>query len=165
MPRWAAFILILFVWLVVIPLGHGLVPWAISRLMPRYGWESGVPGIWNLLGLIPLAVAAALLLWILASAIPQTPARVELRLKPTFLLMRGPYRLSRNPMYLAELGVWLGWTCFFGSLGVLIGFAALLAIVRFVILPREERGLEATFGQSYLDYKDKVPRWLGRTRA
>jgi protein-S-isoprenylcysteine O-methyltransferase Ste14 len=154
--------LALFVCLVAIPAVHGFIPWAISKLTPRYGWENGVPGIWNWLGLIPVAFVAALLLWILVSTVPQTPARVELGLRPILLLTRGPYRLSRNPMYVAELGLWLGWTFFFGSLGVLIGFAVLLAIVCFVILPREERSLEAAFGQSYVNYKDRVPRWLGR---
>jgi protein-S-isoprenylcysteine O-methyltransferase Ste14 len=160
-----AIILAFFVCMVLIPLAHGLVPWAISRLTPRYGWQNGVPGIWNWFGLIPVAAGAALLVWILVSNVPQTPARVELGLRPQLLLTRGPYRLSRNPMYVAELGLWLGWAFLFGSIGVLIGFAALLAVVRFIILPREERSLEAVFGQSYRDYKDKVPRWLGRTRA
>jgi protein-S-isoprenylcysteine O-methyltransferase Ste14 len=65
-------------------------------------------------------------------------------------------------MYVAELGLWLGWALFFGSPGVLIGFVVLLSVVSLVILPREERGLEAAFGQAYLQYKDRVPRWLGK---
>jgi protein-S-isoprenylcysteine O-methyltransferase Ste14 len=164
-PGWMAIILALFVCLVAIPVVHGVVPWAISKLTPRYGWENGVPGIWNRFGLIPVAVAAVLLVWILTSALPLTPARVELSLTPSLLIKDGPYRLSRNPMYIAELGLWLGWTFFFGSLCVLMGFLALLSIVCFVIVPREERSLEAAFGQSYLSYKEGVPRWLGaRTR-
>jgi protein-S-isoprenylcysteine O-methyltransferase Ste14 len=159
-----AIILALFVFLIAMPVVHGVVPWAISKWMPRYGWENGMPGMWNRLGLIPVAVAAALLLWILASALPQTPARVGLGLRPVLLLTRGPYRLSRNPLYVAELGLWLGWTFFFGSTGVLIGFAVLLAIVCFVFVPREERSLQAAFGQNYVDYKDRVPRWLGKVK-
>lgn len=49
------------------------------------------------------------------------PERVTLGLTPSYLLMRGPYRFTRNPMYVAELGLWLGWTIFFGSPAVLIG--------------------------------------------
>ena len=81
---------------------------------------------------------------------------------PLLLIMRGPYRFTRNPMYVAELGLWLGWALFFGSPGVFIGFVVLLSVVSLVILPREERGLEAAFGQAYLQYKDRVPRWLGK---
>jgi protein-S-isoprenylcysteine O-methyltransferase Ste14 len=75
-------------------------------------------------------------------------------------MMRGPYRLTRNPMYVAELGLWLGWAIFFGSLLVLIGFLVLWSVVTFIILPREERSLEKAFGQIYLQYKSRVPRWF-----
>ena len=158
LPRWMAVIL----WLIVIPLAHGVLPWAISRLTLRYGWEGGSPGFWNRLGLIPVAIAAALLIWILVFGIAQTPDRVKLGLTPSFLMIRGPYSITRNPMYVAELGLWLGWTLFFGSLGVFIGWMMLLSVV-LAIVPREERGLEAAFGQAYLQYKSRVPRWLGKT--
>jgi protein-S-isoprenylcysteine O-methyltransferase Ste14 len=161
-PRWGAVILALFVWLVAIPLAHGALPWALSRLMRRYGWERGVPGFWNWLGMIPVGAAAALLIWILITGLAQTPERVRLSLTPPFLNVRGPYRWTRNPMYLAELGLSLGWTLFFGSLGVLLGGVVLLAVVTFVILPREERGLERAFGEIYLQYKQRVPRWFGK---
>jgi protein-S-isoprenylcysteine O-methyltransferase Ste14 len=163
-PRWMAVILALLTWLIAIPVAHGVVPWAISTLMPRYGWAEGSPGIWNRLGLIPVAVAAALLIWILVVGIAQTPERVKLGLTPSFLMMRGPYRFTRNPMYIAELGLWLGWALFFGSPGVLIGCLVFWLGANLIILPREERGLEAALGQAYLQYKNRVPRWLGKTK-
>lgn len=43
-----------------------------------------------------------------------------------------------------------------------IGFAVLRVVVNFVILPREERVLEARFGEVYRQYKRTVPRWLGK---
>ncbi len=153
----------LFVCLIVIPLAHGVLPWALSTRMPRYGWAEGSPGIWNRLGLIVVALAAAVLIWILALSITQTPERVKLGLTPPYLMMRGPYRFTRNPMYVAELGLWLAWAIFFGSLPVLIGFLVLWCIVTIIILPREERSLEAAFGQTYLQYKSSVPRWFWKT--
>lgn len=159
-PRSIAVVLGLFVLLIAIPLAHGVVPWALSTLLTRYGWAEGSPGFWNRLGLIVVALAAALLIWIFASAIPQTPSRIKLGLKPSFLMMRGPYRLTRNPMYVAELGLWLGWTILFGSPIVLIGLLALWSVVTFIILPREERSLEAAFGLTYIQYKSRVPRWF-----
>lgn len=150
----------LFVCLIVIPLGHGVLPCALSKLMPRYGWAEGSPGFWNRFGLIVVALAAALLVWILALSITQTPERVKLGLTPSHLLIRGPYRLTRNPMYVAELGLWLGWAILFGSLPVLIGFLVLLSVVTLIFVPREERTLEAAFGETYLQYKSSVPRWF-----
>ena len=163
-PRWIAVILALFTCLIAIPLAHGVIPWAISTLMPHYGWQRGAPGFWNWLGLIPVTGAAALLIWILITAIAQCPNRVRLGLTSSFLMVRGPYQFTRNPMYVAELGLWLGWTLFFGSPGVFMGCVVLLSVINLVILPREERGLEAAFGQIYLQYKKRVPRWLVKTK-
>ena len=81
-------------------------------------------------------------------------------LTPSFLMMRGPYQFTRNPMYVAELGLWLGWAIFFGNPSVLIGLLVLWSVVTFIILPREERSLEEAFGQTYLQYKSRVPRWF-----
>jgi protein-S-isoprenylcysteine O-methyltransferase Ste14 len=164
MPRWVAVLLALFVWLIAIPLAHGVVPWAISTLTRHYGWSDNSPGIWNWLGLIPITIAAALLIWVLILGIAQTPDRVKLGLTPSFLMLRGPYRFTRNPMYVAELGLWLGWALFFGSPGVFLGCLVFFPVVNWVILPREERGLEAAFGPAYSRYKDRVPRWLGQIK-
>ena len=117
-PRWMAVTQAIFISLTMIPLAHGVVPWAISTLLPRYGWVQGSPGFWNRIGLIPVTIAAAVLIWILVLSIAQTPDTVRLGLTPSFLIMRGPYRFTRNPMYVAELGLWLGWALFFGSLSV-----------------------------------------------
>jgi protein-S-isoprenylcysteine O-methyltransferase Ste14 len=164
MPRSIAIIVGLFVGLIVIPLAHGVLPWALSTRLPRYGWAEGSPGYWNWIGLMVIGPAVALLIWILAFAIPQAPSKVKLGLTPSFLMMRGPYRLTRNPMYVAELGLWLGLGIYFGSLGVLLGFLVLWSVVKFIILPREERSLERAFGQTYLEYKNRVPRWFWKTK-
>jgi protein-S-isoprenylcysteine O-methyltransferase Ste14 len=76
------------------------------------------------------------------------------------MMIRGPYTFTRNPMYVAELGIWLGWALFFGSIGVLAAAVVLWAIVKFVIVPREERTLERAFGQTYVQYKNRTRRWL-----
>ena len=164
LPRSIFMIVGLFVWLIMIPLAHGVLPWALSTRLPRYGWAEGSPGYWNWIGLIVVAPAVALLIWILAFGISQAPSKVKLGLVPPFLMMRGPYRLTRNPMYIAELGLWLGWAIFFGSPLILIGFLVLWVVVTLIILPREERSLEAAFGQTYFQYKSRVPRWFRKIK-
>jgi protein-S-isoprenylcysteine O-methyltransferase Ste14 len=128
--------------------------------MHRWGWTGAEPGFWNWLGLIPVGAATILLLWLLLLGIAQAPARAKLGVTSSVLLTRGPYRFTRNPMYVAELALWLGWTVFFGSIGVLIGFGVLLATVYFVLVPLEESGLESAFGDVYIQYKERVPRWF-----
>lgn len=159
-PRWVAILLALIVVLIAIPLVHSGVPWFISTRMHRWGWTGAGPGFWNWLGLIPVGAGTILLLWLLVLGIAQSPRRVKLAMTSSVLSTRGPYRFTRNPMYVAELGLWLGWTLFFGSVGVLIGFGVLLATVFFVLVPLEESGLESKFGDVYLEYKNRVPRWF-----
>ena len=48
---------------------------------------------------------------------------LESGLTPQYLLRRGPYRLSRNPMYAGEAVVWLGWALFYGRLAIWAGLA------------------------------------------
>ena len=164
-PRWVLVLLGLLGWLVGVPLAHGVLPWALSWLGPRYGWTAGYPGTWNWLGLIPVAAGTAELIWIFASGLArfrELPERME-RLAPPFLMTTGPYAYTRNPGYVAELALWLGWAILFGSLVVLLGLVV-LAVVIILVLPWEERGLERQFGETYRHYQAKVPRWLGKTR-
>jgi hypothetical protein len=107
-PRWMAILLALFVCLIVIPLAHGAVPWAISKLTHRYGWVHGSPGFWNLPGLIPVGVATALLIWTLITGIAHAPNAVRLGLVPSVLVTDGPYRFTRNPMYVAKISIMAG---------------------------------------------------------
>ena len=162
-PRRLVFVLSPLVCLVAIPLVHGVVPWALSLLSPWYGWADGSPAVWNLLGLVPVAVGIAVLFWLTIvgyTQIAQLPERVELNWEPKLLMTRGPYAYSRHPMYLAELGLWLGWAVLYGSVIVLAGFAVLCVVVS-ILAPREERALEAKFGEAYREYRARLPRWVG----
>ena len=164
-PRWVFVLLGLFVWLVGVPLAHGILPWALSRLAPRFGWAAGYPGTWNWLGLIPIAAGTAVLIWDFASGLARArelPERMQI-LAPPFLMTTGPYAYTRNPMYVAELALWLGWATLFGSLVILLGFVVLTVVI-ILLVPWEERGLETQFGETYRQYQTRVPRWLGRTR-
>jgi protein-S-isoprenylcysteine O-methyltransferase Ste14 len=164
-PRWVLLLLALFGWLVGVPLAHGVLPWVLSWLATRHGWTAGYPGTWNWLGLIPIAAGAAVLIWIFAAGLARAreiPGRMQ-KLAPPFLMTAGPYAYTRNPGYVAEMALWLGWAILFGSLAILVGFVVLTVVI-FLVLPREERGLERQFGETYRQYQARVPRWLGRTR-
>jgi protein-S-isoprenylcysteine O-methyltransferase Ste14 len=156
LSHWLAFPLALIVWEVV--------PWAISLLTPRYGWMQARPGIWNLLGLIPVMVGTIGLIWGLALHSAQSPHGIEWELDRSYLLRRGPYAFSRHPMYLSELTLLLGWVIFYGSIAVLIAFVIACSAFNFFNVPLEERIMEAHFGEAYREYKNKVPRWFGKTQ-
>jgi protein-S-isoprenylcysteine O-methyltransferase Ste14 len=163
LPRWQALILVLVIWPTAIPLVHGVLPWGLSFLTPRLGWTEGSPGLWNLCGIVLIFAATGGFIWALALHVVQLPERVVLELTPTYLLRRGPYAFTRNPMYLAVLALWLGWTLFYGSPVILLGSGASWLLMNFLVR-REECALETRFGASFIAYKNSVPRWLGRRR-
>lgn len=150
-------------WLVGVPLAHAALPWALSLLGPRYGWADAAPGAGNALGLLAVGAGAGCLLWVMAAHFARAREWTSLSLTPTYVLAEGPYAFSRNPMYLGELLLWLGWAVFYGSPIVLVG-AVLLALGMQRAIRREERTLETRFGEPYRGYLRRVPRWLGLAR-
>jgi protein-S-isoprenylcysteine O-methyltransferase Ste14 len=82
-----------------------------------HGWEPSGPGIWNVVGLMPIAFGIAGLVWTMIAALVESHREIELR-SAQFLVTSGPYAYSRNPMYVSELALWLGWAIFYGHVGV-----------------------------------------------
>jgi len=72
----------------------------------------------------------------------------------------GIYAVTRNPMYIGLSLLYLGIACVIGNWWNIILFPLLLLIVQEYIIRREEKYLLRRFGQQYLDYKDRVRRWL-----
>jgi protein-S-isoprenylcysteine O-methyltransferase Ste14 len=81
--------------------------------------------------------------------------------RPTTTIVRtGPYRFSRNPIYLAFSLLQLGLSSWVNSLALLITLIPAVALMSLVVIPREERYLEARFPLGYLPYQASVRRWL-----
>lgn len=78
----------------------------------------------------------------------------------TTIVGAGPYRFSRNPIYLAFTLFQVGLAAWVNSLGVLLTVLPALALMMGVVVPREERYLEARFPADYPPYKREVGRWL-----
>jgi protein-S-isoprenylcysteine O-methyltransferase Ste14 len=167
LPRWLLLVLSVTLWPSLIVSFHGFLPWVISKRVPRLGWADLRPAWWNWAGLLIVGLGTALVLWFWWVHMRQVGRRKQLKLKPTpdYLVTDGPYCFSRNPAYVGAIAIWLGWTVFYGSWLVGAGALALFLLLHFVVIPREERGLAAKFGGTYLQYKVAVPRWLGRIRA
>ncbi len=83
---------------------------------------------------------------------------------PRNLVLSGPYRHVRNPMYLGILAILAGEAVFFRSTALLV-WTALTAIgFHLAVVLYEEPGLRARFGVDYERYLAVVPRWLPRFR-
>ncbi len=81
--------------------------------------------------------------------------------KPTnSLVTGGPFRFSRNPIYLALTLAYIGLSLVFNSYWPLPFLPLVLVIMHFGVIRREEAYLEELFGQDYQDYRARVRRWL-----
>ena len=81
--------------------------------------------------------------------------------KPTTALVTGGlFHLSRNPMYTGFAVVQLGLAVALNNIWILAALVPALLLIRFGVIAREERYLEAKFGQDYLDYKTRFRRWI-----
>jgi len=81
--------------------------------------------------------------------------------RPTTTIVRtGPYRWSRNPIYLSFSLLQLGVACWVNSLWLLVTLMPAVALMSFVVIPREEHYLESRFPSDYLPYKASVRRCL-----
>jgi len=81
--------------------------------------------------------------------------------KPTTAIVTsGPYRFSRNPIYIALTAAYLGLAVAVDSLWAVVLLAAVLAVMRYGVIAREEAYLERKFGAEYRAYKARVRRWL-----
>lgn len=82
------------------------------------------------------------------------------RKKSSALATGGPFGFSRNPIYVAMTGLYLGTSFLSNSLWILLFLAPLLLVMHRGVILREERYLEREFGEAYRNYKSKTPRWL-----
>lgn len=78
----------------------------------------------------------------------------------TALVAAGPYRFTRNPMYLGMMLALLGCCVFTGSLSSFLVVPVCFWLIRTRFVLREEEHMEAAFGDDYLAYKQRVRRWL-----
>lgn len=132
--------------------------WSLRLTPPVIDW----PLRWRIAAAV--MVASAGVGFSLAGVLSFRRAKTTVNpLKPetaSALVVRGVYRVSRNPMYVGMLLVLLAWALYLSSPWTLLGPVAFVAyITRFQIVP-EERALAARFGASFAHYCAKVRRWL-----
>jgi protein-S-isoprenylcysteine O-methyltransferase Ste14 len=109
---------------------------------------------------VALSVAGAVLFVSAIRELRGAGTPVPGHLPPRVIVRGGPYRFSRNPIYLSFALTHLGIAVWVGSWWLLATFLASIALIAIAVVPREERYLEERFGSSYGAYKSAVRRWL-----
>ena len=142
---------------IVVPgAGAVLMPWWVLRRFDTTGAAAAWPA------LVVIAVGAALYLscvWMFAVVGRGTPGPWD---APRRVVAAGPYRWVRNPIYLAALFVVVGEAWLFLSLPLLVYAGAMAVVFHLFVIGYEEPTLHRRFGDAYLDYRRRVPRWRPR---
>jgi len=122
-----------------------------------------IPQPFNLIGILPIPVGMLLVIW--ANYALLHIGKIGLRNRepmhrPSTLVLVGPFRFTRNPIYLGVLIMALGLTIVWSSLIMSFVSIAVYATFRYIFIKREEIILEEEFGNEYRDFKKRVRRWL-----
>ena len=131
--------------------------WLLSNYFPIYTWPVNTQyvGMATILsgGLIDLSSFIKFLI----SKTTVNPFKPE---KAQTLVTTGMYQFSRNPMYLGLLLLLIGWALYVGALSAILLIPLFILLITTMQIQPEEIILEEIFGQSYIEYKRNVRRWI-----
>jgi len=127
--------------------------WVVSLpFMP-----ASVPAGW--IGGIVFVLALALFAWAIAT-MTRAGSNVPTNLPTITIVETGPYRFTRNPIYLGMFLGLVGLAIAFDSLWLLVMLVPFTLAIRYGVVAREEAYLERKFGDAYRQYRARVRRWL-----
>lgn len=133
--------------------------YAAHWFVPLHLWPDGTPPALRAIAWILIAVwlglsASAVFLFRRAGTTPNP-------MQPTTaIVVHGPYRFTRNPMYVSLVALYVGGTLFVNSAWPLILLPVVVLLVQRQVIAYEEAYLEAKFGEEYRAYKARVRRWI-----
>ncbi|MGD8813351.1 MAG: isoprenylcysteine carboxylmethyltransferase family protein [Anaerolineales bacterium] len=118
-----------------------------------------VPSPYNYIGILVMLMGFALMMWT-SKEFRKTGVGFQLESESSSLMVTGPFRFSRNPMYLGML-IWLmGLATLLGSLMAFLFPVLAFVLANFLMVPMEEKRLESSYGKAYRAYKQRVRRWF-----
>jgi len=136
------------------PLWLGLAlaaSWALSRL-----WAWPLPG----LGMAVIGLGAVLMLAAVAQMLASRTTFIPRR-NPSALVTAGVFRISRNPIYLADALILTGAILYWGALFALPVIPAFMSLIMQRYIRDEENRLRSGFGMEYSTWAARVGRWVG----
>jgi protein-S-isoprenylcysteine O-methyltransferase Ste14 len=120
-----------------------------------------VPEDWSagLLGAVVFVLALALAVWAL-DTMTRAGTNVPTNRPTTTIVEGGPYRFTRNPIYMGMFGGLIGLGIAFDNLWLPLMLVPFALVIRYGVVAREEAYLERKFGDAYRRYRQRVRRWL-----
>ncbi len=143
----------------------GALVWWVSLRKPANMSWAGIPfGVVTVLGLVIMGAGMAIFIWTARTLAGAVPNAID---APAVLLLRGPFRFVRNPLYLAAAAVFVGVTTVYRLWQPRDAFvvSAIALLIHLFVVYREEPVTRRRFGPAYDAYRAHVPRWIPRGRA
>jgi protein-S-isoprenylcysteine O-methyltransferase Ste14 len=130
---------------------------ALNWLVPAPFLPADLPAAW--LGAMVFVLALALAAWAIVT-MTRAGSNVPTNLPTTTIVESGPYRFTRNPIYLGMFVGLIGLAIAFDDLWLLMLLVPFALVIRYGVVAREEAYLERKFGDAYRGYRARVRRWL-----
>jgi protein-S-isoprenylcysteine O-methyltransferase Ste14 len=130
---------------------------ALKLLMPLPFMPAAASAFW--VGGAVFAMAFALAAWAIAT-LTRAGSNAPASMPTTTIVDAGPYRFTRNPIYLGMIVGLIGLAIAFDSLWLLVALVPFALVIRYGVVAREEAYLERKFGDAYRRYRARVRRWL-----
>jgi protein-S-isoprenylcysteine O-methyltransferase Ste14 len=140
------------------------LPGIVAYFVPLVLFERRPVDSIDAVGVAVAAMGTSLLLWCVREFYVAGKGTLAPWTPPRHLVVSGPYRFSRNPMYVAVGLVLCGWAIAFQTRAHSIYAAAVICAFHLRIVLAEEPWLERTHADAWTRYRSRVPRWLGRVR-
>lgn len=122
--------------------------------------SSGLPVRYVALAAVPLSLGIFLLLWCVREFYVAGRGTLAPWDPPQHLVTTGPYRISRNPMYIGVVTILVGWCVLWDSRTLVIYTLLFLGGFHFRVLLFEEPWAARQFGPQWQAYCARVPRWI-----
>lgn len=141
------------------PVLYGVAAITLVALDWRVPWSLGghPAALWA--GVVLLVLGVAFNVWG-SLVMRRGGTNINPALPTKALVLSGPFRLSRNPLYVAAAVMFIGLTLIVDSVWGLLILVPVLAVMHFGVILREERYLERKFGEGFRRYRARVRRYL-----
>ena len=130
---------------------------ALNWLVPFPLLPPNLPARW--LGAVVFVLALALVAWAIVT-MTRAGSNVPTNRPTTTIVESGPYRLTRNPIYLGMFLGLIGLAIAFNNLWLLLMLMPFALVIRYGVVAREEAYLDRKFGDVYRGYRSRIRRWL-----
>ena len=131
----------------------------VHKFRPLYLIPDSLTGVFSIIGRLCTLIGLAFMIWGLLTFLRFRTAVSPYR-PASQVVTTGPYRFSRNPMYVGFTIAYIGGILTKNTLWALLLLPVLLWLLVVLVIRPEERYLTKAFGSAYTDYANRVRRWL-----